>query len=256
MSKAFVAGLVTALALLLVVGVGASRLRRQSAEEAAFQNELPDATPVQVGVLTERQRIHSKLFTHYKVTSAGQRSVTDLVAGLPSGKIAWTTLLPGLGPELEPESPEKYFGDLAKSSDVVIRGRVKGKVSQITEDGAFLFTDYKISVSQIVRDNPVAPLYIGGDVIVTWPGGKVLLRGVIVKAVDQNFGLPSVNSRDLVLFLRYIPETGAYRAAAPNGAFDLEGSSVRPLTNAALPPGVLGKTDSFIQMLSAISRAN
>jgi len=218
MSKAFVAGVVSVVALLIVVVVEASRLPHQSAEEAAFQKELPDATPVQVGVLTERQRIHSKLYDRYLVAGAGQGSISDLVAKQPGSKIVWTTVLPGLGPVLEPETPVKYFGALAHSSDAIIRGKVKKRISLITEDGGFLFTDFDISVSRILKDNPIAPLSIGGDMTVTWPGGKVLLRGVIVNAVDQKFGLPSVSSRDLVLFLRSSQKRVRTGRQTPTGA--------------------------------------
>jgi len=47
--KAFVVGLLHGLALLVLVDVGALRLGHQSAEEAAFQKELPDPTPVPPG---------------------------------------------------------------------------------------------------------------------------------------------------------------------------------------------------------------
>jgi hypothetical protein len=61
------------LALLVVVGVGASKFRQKNAElekerveRAEYQAELADATPVQVGVLSASQRIHSELYTNYK----------------------------------------------------------------------------------------------------------------------------------------------------------------------------------------------
>lgn len=254
MSKAFVAGFVAGLALLIVVGVGASRLHHQSAEEAAFQGELPDATPVQIGFLTEQQRIHSKLYAHYLSERKGQGTIRDLASKQSKGQIVFTTTLPAFGPLLKPETPEKYFGDLAHSSDAIIRGRVIKKTSQITEDGGFVFTDYDVSVSQVIKNNPIAPLKSGGVVTVTWPGGKVLIEGVIVKALDQNFGLPSINNRDLVLFLRFIDETGAYGPANCRGGFELEGFSIRPLTSAHFPPGVLGRTDSFLETLTTISR--
>ena len=100
MSKAFVVGLLAVVALLVLVDIGAFRLRHQSAEEAAFQKELPDATPVQIGVLTEKQRIHSKLYTDYQLMRRGQGSIIDMVADQAKGKIIGTTVLPGLGPLL------------------------------------------------------------------------------------------------------------------------------------------------------------
>jgi hypothetical protein len=250
MSKAFVAGLVAGVTLLIVVGVGASCHRHQTADEEAFQKELPDATPVRLGVLTKKQRYRSKLCRHYQVAW----TISDMVAKQSKGKVVGTTVLPGHGALLKPETPENFFRNIAHSSDAIIRGRVLKKAPQITDDGDFLFTDYDIAVSEIMKNNPIAPLNINASVSVTWPGGKVLLQGVIVKAFDANLGLPAINNRDLVLFLRFIPETGAYQPTDWRGGFELEGSSIRPLSDAHFPPGVLGTTDSFLETLSTLSR--
>jgi uncharacterized membrane-anchored protein YhcB (DUF1043 family) len=60
MSKAFISGLVIGFAMLVVVGVESSKLRqknthqeRERAELEEYQAELADATPVEVGVLSE-----------------------------------------------------------------------------------------------------------------------------------------------------------------------------------------------------------
>jgi hypothetical protein len=254
MSKTFVAGLVAGAAVLVTVTVGASLRGHQKVEEEVFRKELLDATPVQLGVLIDKQSIHSRLYTSYQLQRAGQGTVTDLISKHPNERIVWTAVLPGLGPALEPETPEKYFRNLAKSSDAIVRGTVAGKASQVTQDLAFLFTDYDISISEIFKNNPVAPIDIGAVITVTRPGGKVLLQGVVVNAIDHSFEPLPIN-HDVILFLRFIPETGAYRATGPFGSFELDGSSVRPLTGDRFPPGVLAGRDPFLKTLSSVSKS-
>jgi hypothetical protein len=252
MSKAFIAGLATGGALLVAVTVGAYRTSQESAEKQAFRKQLPDATPVERNVLTEKQRIHSRLYQGYQLERAGQGTIDDLIAKNPDKKVVWTTVLPGLGPVPKPETPEEYFGYLAKSADAIILGTVKGKASQVTEERAFLFTDYDVSVTQVFKNNPSAPIAVGAGITVTRSGGKVLLHGVIVLAIDQNAEPLSLNT-NVVLFLHFVPETGAYRAKG-TGSFELDGSSFRPLTAEPLPPGVPAKTDKLLETLASISK--
>src|SRR5215212_11908766 len=86
MSKSFVLGFIVGVALLIVAGAGASRLQRRdvkqidaAAEEREYQAEIVDATPVQLGALSEKQRIHSKLYTHYLKMRGGE-TISKLVA--------------------------------------------------------------------------------------------------------------------------------------------------------------------------------
>jgi len=81
MSKPFVFGFVAGLALLIVAGVGASRLHQNNTEQgkrgaelAEYQQEIGDATPVRVGVLTPKQRFHSKLHNGSGAMWRGRRS--------------------------------------------------------------------------------------------------------------------------------------------------------------------------------------
>jgi hypothetical protein len=142
MFRPFMIGLIVGLVLLLVISIGASRVQQKSAEQILYQKELADATPVQSRVLTERQRIHSSRFSFYR--DIRSNTVSSLVAFAKSvGDLtAVTEIMPGLGSVLQPEVPETFFKELARTSDVVIRGRVIKKTSQVTEDGTFLFTDY------------------------------------------------------------------------------------------------------------------
>jgi len=259
MSKPFLIGFVVGLALLLVAGVGASRLHQKDAEQAKLQSELAeyraelvDATPVQLGVLADRQRIHSKLYANYLELT--KNFTVSRSVGRAESKVVGIDVHVGLGPALtEPETPESYFGELARQSDVVIRGRVATKASQITEDDGFIFTDYGILVTEVLKNSNKTRLDSGMTLTVTCPGGKVSVGGIIVKAIDHSFALLPQNSHDLVLFLKYVPETGAFRPTGPAGSFELDGSILRPLTGVGFPPGVLRDADSFLQAARAVS---
>ena len=133
MSKAFVFGFAIGLTLFAVIGVGASRRQRdvqRDAEEKARQElaqynaEIVDATPVQMAVRTERERIHGKLYRYQYLTN---KTISELLASPPS-RILGIDLLIGQGQVLtESRSPESYFGELVRASDVVIGGKVTKK---------------------------------------------------------------------------------------------------------------------------------
>lgn len=256
MSKSFVSGFIVGVALLIVAGVGASRLQRRDAtrtEEKEYQAKIVDATPVQLGALSEKQRIHSKFYIEY-LERRGGKTISGLVAQAKGkSRMVKTIAFVGVGSDLVvKETPEEYFGKLAQASDAVIWGRVTKKVSQITEDDAFIFTDYDVAVIEALKNNATAQLGTGSMITVTRPGGRILTDGVIVEAEDMAFEPLPINSNDVVLFLKYIPETGAYRATADTGCFELDGSNLRPLTKVNIPPGVLRGKDSFLQTMRAI----
>jgi hypothetical protein len=268
--KAFLFGFVAGLALLALAGAGAFHLARRgqaSAVEAGhgqktaeelereFRTELAVATPVEPGVLTPRQRMHSRLFGSYGPMRdrMGDYKRISSLAGQPKGQIFRTLVTPGLAEAPAPETRESFFGKLARESEAVIIGTVQSNASQITEDDAFVFTDYDIRVTEVIKDNPVSPIGAGTSIVVTGPGGKVSFGGIIAEAIDQNvLTLPSGGHR-LLLFLRFIEDTGAYRATRNDGSFELDGASVRPLTMLHLPQGVLTDSSSLLGSVRGVA---
>src|SRR5205085_8641379 len=104
----------------------------------------------------------------------------------------------------------------------------------------------------ILKNNVTAPFDQGAVITVTHPGGKVLLDGIIVKAIDEAF-LPLPVNQDVVLFLKFIPETRAYELTNDTGSFELDGSTLQPLTKDHFPPGVLQNGIRFLQTVRSIS---
>jgi hypothetical protein len=255
--RTVVTWLLAGLALVVVGVVGASRLKQEEPEQH-YRAELVDATPVQQGQMTDKQRIHGRLYSNYNRRMF--KPISEFVAQGNTAKrkdrILGVDLLIGmvsLPTEPESETPNVYFGGLARSSDAVVRGAVLSKVSQITEDDWFVFTDYDFEVREVLKNTSKASLESGSAITVTRPGGKIVEDGVIIKVTDQAFA-PLPMNRDIVLFLRLVEETGAYRATSDTGAFELGRSSVRALTGEHFPPGVLDNdVDSFLVTLRNIT---
>lgn len=260
MSKSFIWGFIVGVALLIVAGVGASRLQDKNAvvkerNEKQYRTEIVDATPVQPGALTEKQRFHSQLFNGYGMPGSG-KTISEWMAEYRGQRIVLVRMIAGrtfLASDKLP-TPEEYFGRLAKDSDAIIRGRVTSKVSQITEDDLFLFTDYDVMVSEVLKDNLSNPVNTDTPIPVTGSGGKVVIGDVILKASVNGDALLPVNAQDVLLFLKFVPETGAYKLTQPNAAFELNGISVRPLAGLLpIPSDIFRNETSFLKTVKAVS---
>jgi hypothetical protein len=258
MSKAFVIGFALGLALLGLVGTAASRLTQTQAEKydaQKYQAEITDATPVRLGVLSPKQQFHSRLHNGVGMRVGG-KTISEWLAFYKDQQIFLQTDL--LGRRFlesdQLEAPEDFFGRLAMESDAILRGRVTGKISQITEDGCFLFTDYDFVVLDAFKNNPKAPVDTGATVTFTCRGGKIVLDNVILQAGGNGEVLYPINTQDLLLFMRFIPETGSYRLARDDGSFELSGTSVRPFAKVfPLSADVFKDQVSFLKTIRAVS---
>jgi hypothetical protein len=260
MSKSFVWGFIVGVALLIVAGVGASRLQDKNAvvkerNEKQYRTEIVDATPVQPGALTEKQRFHSRLHNGVGMRVDG-KTISEWIASYKGQRVFLGTDVLGrrfLASD-QLETPEDFFGRLAQESDAVIRGRITGKISQITEDDSFLFTDYDVVVSEVFQNNLTAPIDRGTTITFTSLGGKIVLDDVIMKAGGNGQVLYPISNQDILLFLKFIPETGSYKLTRDTGSFELNGASVRPFAGLfPLPPGVFKNEASFLKVISAVS---
>ncbi|MFY9555615.1 MAG: hypothetical protein WAV47_12955, partial [Blastocatellia bacterium] len=61
-------------------------------------------------------------------------------------------------------------------------------------------------------------------------------------------------SREVVLFLQSVKESGSYKPTGYSGCFELDGVTFRALTGAELPPGVLHSPESFLQTVRTVSK--
>lgn len=268
MIKFFTLGLIVGLALFVSLRTGASRasqknaeqekIEQAKAEQVMYEKERVDATPVQAKSLTEKQRLNSKHFAYYQ-EMRGDEGITSFPAQAKrlGHKMIRTVVGPGLsgvaGPKGERKDPKDFFAKIAQLSDLIIRGKVIKKTSQVTENDGFLYTDYDVSVQEVIKDNSAASVSHDSVITVAGPGGKVLLDEVVVIAIDENLLPLPINDHDVVLFLKYIPETGAYCLTQYSSAYELDGSRVEPLTHSSFPAGLIQNSASFLDIIRSVS---
>ncbi len=196
---------------------------------SAAHQEKEVGMPVQEGVMTEQQRKHSKLYKEY---SMGQRRIPDeLGSGQPG--ILIKVHSPLAFSDKIPSSFESILQKLACDADAVVIGVAKNKASQLTENRDFLFTDYEISIQEVLKDNPAQHAVTDGELTVTRPGGAIQLNGKTVEAIDASFQPLKVGKRYL-LFLRFIPTTGTYKAVNSLSSYQLDDRKVSRLTEQIL----------------------
>jgi hypothetical protein len=246
MSKSFIAGLIIGAILFLVVGVGAFRQKSQ-----AINSPDADATPVQLGVMTDQQRIHGKKQDFYKDLNAN-RTIPELMSTIPNEDLGIEVQSCGIMP-IGSTTAKQFYKGLTLRSDAVIRGMVKKGTSQITENQGFIFTDYEVEVSEILKNNILSPITIDNTIVVTRPGGKVIFNGQQVTAYDRSYQPLGINN-EVVLFLQYIPETGGYQTSDPQGSFELTNSGAKPLSDKSLPFKEDKEVNTFLNVLRSISK--
>lgn len=212
--------------LFLLVGIS---LIRVFASGPASASQKEKATLILDGVLTERQREHSKLFKAY----GSGRKVSDLAGEEGEIEIRSVTPLSGGVPDSPPTTLNQVLKHDACIADAIVTGTVKGKSSQLTENGEFIFTDYELTVDDVVKQNSSSTIRTDVEITVTGPGGTILLSGKRIRAIDSILA-PLRVGQHYLLFLEFIPTTDSYREIESGGSFRLSGNKVTQDSEASL----------------------
>jgi hypothetical protein len=211
------------LPVLFLISPGLTRI---ILNDSAASPQEENATVIQQGVITPEQKEHSNLYREY---SRGQKSIPEqLGSGMPGVLIKVGPPLEGVTRNPTPISLQDFLRKLACDSDAVVIGRVKEKSSQMTESEDFVFTDYQLTVDEVLKDS-AGRIIPQTEIIVTKPGGKIQIGGKIIQAIDVSFMALSEGKRYL-LFLHRIPPTGAYKAVNSVSSFELGDKKVSKLT--------------------------
>lgn len=235
--------MVAIFSLTLLTGIGS---QYQGTSAGAKRD---DATLIQEGRMTDKQREHSKL---YKGFGTGKK-LKELSEEIPGGvKVKRNTPLPVGEPGPSPTLSE-FLQGLACKADAIVIGVVTDKSSQLTEEGDFVFTDYEVSIEDVVKDNVFAHLMPNISVTLTRPGGKVQLRGHIIEAEDASFK-PLVIGGRYTLFLKFIPSTGAYASLNSASSYELRDKQVRVQTEETINAELNNeKASAFVERVRAVA---
>lgn len=230
--------------LLLFVALAMAAITVMSALYGRTQNGLTaskqeEATPIQEGVMTDRQKKHSKLFKGYSNVTRGKK-LRELAAERGNVEVIY---------ELEdgqaPRSSElhqylnKYLQKVRCGADAVVIGSVLSKASQIIEEGTFAFTDYELTVEEILKNNSVTQIQPNSTITVTRSGGTVSLNGHVIRAKDYRNEPLEIGGRYL-LFLKFITDTGDYQSFGNSlfeDSFRISGDQIIQVSGKSLPFG-------------------
>jgi hypothetical protein len=106
------------------------------------QNDDPP-TPIQLGVLTEKQKKHSKLYNRSPEVPTLISEDRDVLRGI--GESFITEDFPYSLPISD------YFKNPVCQAETIIVGRVIDKSSQLSEDLKSIFTDYEVKVQTLSK---------------------------------------------------------------------------------------------------------
>jgi hypothetical protein len=217
-------------ALCVAVSLGASTLISSS------QDQSPKAQALK----TQKQKEHGKLFKH------GGKTLADLLGG-QSGDI---TVAADPPLEFDSDASKQNTPSLESSfcnADAVVVGTLGEESAYLNEDESFIFTEYQLNVSEVVRNNKAAPIKINDNVTVVRDGGTLSINGRVVRALTADFK-PFKTGEQYVLFLRYLPTTGSYLAYL-YGSFLLDKDTVRTFGN--VPPFFASNSQEFLGRVRA-----
>ena len=166
-------------------------------------SDLDAPTPVQPGVMSQRQREHSKIYAD----ASGLGSIeTELKE---RGEVSMATQSCGGSGMGDPETPDEIMHRQVCSASAIVVGTAVSKESQLNSNGNWIFTDYTFHVEKVLKNDKDSTIKTGSDVIVTMTGGKISIDGRIATATDYDYKF--LNASDLyIFFLNRIPSTGAY----------------------------------------------
>jgi hypothetical protein len=206
-----------------LVAIGATNIISLS-QDNATKKQQEEAT-LQTGVLTEKQKHHSKLYKEYR---RGKKihelaAETNFDFGITIG-----TGLPGGEPGVSPPTFSERITSLTCAADAIVVGEVTSKSSQLTEDQDFIFTDYELKVEEVIKDNASDPITTNTDITISAPGGKIQLNNRIVEARDLSFPRLVVGERYL-LFLKSTSIAAGYKAVNKESRFHLTNEGVETI---------------------------
>jgi len=240
------------LAILLVVGILELTLltgiSNQHKRTGGLQKQ-DDPTSVQEGRMTDKQREHSKL---YKGFGDGKK-LKDIAVQISGGvKVKRNTPLPR-GETVPSPNFSEFLKGLACSADAVVIAVLKDKSSQLTEDGDFVFTDYELTIEDVLKDNEFAHLVPNISLTLTQPGGKVRLEGYIIEADDASFK-PLVIGERYALFLKFIPSTGTYASLNSASTYELRDNKIKVQSEEAFRPDLnKEKASALIEIVRSVA---
>ena len=234
--------LLLALAFVFAKQQSKSPPQQRSKMELSIKEKVGSPTLIQEGVMTDKQKKHSKIFKGFGVRNGGKKlrdianEIGDvyLVNMVADGKLTTGFNL------------QQYLNRLTCESSAVVVATVLSKSSQLIDEGTFTFTDYELTVREVLKNNVAAPIQLNQTITYTSPGGAIKLGGKTISTVDYR-GEPLQLGKQYLLYLNFIPDTGSYKGFSnevDGDTFELVNGIIAQASKKLLPLGAKRTTDA------------
>lgn len=225
---------------------------QRSDREKLIKEKVGVPTPIQEGVMTDKQRKHSKIFKRYE-GSTGGRKLRDLAD--ETGSVSVVNMV-AESKVIRNFDLHVYLTTLTCKANAVVVASVASKTSQLIDEGTFTFTDYEMTVNEVLKNNLAAPLEANQTFTYTGPGGAVELNGRVINAVDYR-SEPLQVGEQYLLYLEFIPETGSYKGFSnelDGDTFEIKNGTITQASKKPLPFGPR-RTSDAAEFMAAVRLA-
>jgi hypothetical protein len=215
-----------------MTGINGCQRKAQWALGAGIVTFVLIVAPVRSQVSADQSaKVHSHLFT------ANSTDTIPALMAKTKGDVTVTRFensgLQSAMPEM-PGAPLFRVKELTCISSLAVVATARSGISHMTSDKTFLYTDWTFAVDEVLKNSAKSPVNVDQLITVARPGGNLQIQGRRVYAIDKNFS-DFQSGKSYLLYLEYIPDTGAFRAIQDN-SFAIVGTKVEHLTSNALFP--------------------
>jgi len=164
----------------------------------------PQPNPTQPPPSDLRHQIHSKKAQHLGVPGMIQN---DLKTRSGDIELPWLFSAPMYVVLLD--DPQGNMVNMACVNDLAVLGKIESGESHPTADQSYIYTDWTLTVEEVIKDNPKSPVLPKQNIVFVRPGGTIKIDGRRIHARTWG-GLEFHNGAEVLLYLKYLPETGTY----------------------------------------------
>jgi len=180
--------LLSLLVVVVVVGTVTTLAQLQNIEPQKQHNHQKEQpTILKNTARSVRQNEHAKMFKHsgrqlleIAATQAGDIEIIE--------EAGYVIQVPNSAPVVP-----TFQSALCKANAVVI-GTLQTKTSALTEQGNFIFTDYDVTVDEVIKNNVSSPIAVGSTIVTTRDGGAIELDQRIFRATGSDFNPPVIET--------------------------------------------------------------
>ena len=210
----------------------------QEAQTKKTQTQEEEATVVQKGQVTEKERAYSKKYDELypnrikNKISELRKEIKNL--GIVIGTVGDIVELSN-APII---TPQEFLNTLSCESDTIVTGYIKSKAAHLSEDETLVYTQYEFTIEDVLKNNSTSSIESNQNIEITRPGGVIKFDNRIITVKDERYE-PLQMEKKYLLFLQSIPEANGYTVASPNGDFILENKSFKKISKGLSPDGLV-----------------